>query len=49
MSYIYDPTEAGDVKVNSSVPIVTVPGPVLMTSKNHYYAGPGEQLRDPDK
>ena len=49
MGYIYDPTEAGGVNVNSNVPIVTVPPPVLMTTENHFYAGPGEQIKDPDK
>ncbi|CAD6576139.1 MAG: 45 kDa subunit of RNA polymerase II [Tremellales sp. Tagirdzhanova-0007] len=49
MGYIYDPTEAGGLNVDSNVPIVTVPPPVLMTTENHHYAGPGEQIKDPDK
>ncbi len=49
MGYIYDPTEAGGLKVNGRAPIVTVPPPVLMTSENHFYAGPGEEMKDPDR
>ena len=46
MGYIYAPTEAKNVKPNATIPIVTVPPHVLMTSENQYYAGPGEQIKD---
>ncbi|ORX38685.1 hypothetical protein BD324DRAFT_621930 [Kockovaella imperatae] len=50
MSYIYDPTEARGLKpTNTAIPINVVPPHVLMTSENHFYAGPGEQIKDPKK
>lgn len=48
MSYIYDPDTAaglGAVQKNSNIPIHMVPPHVLMTTDNHYYAGPGEDLK----
>jgi hypothetical protein len=49
MSYIYAPEEARSGKANTSIPIVTVPPHVLMTSERYHLAGPGEQIKDPDK
>lgn len=43
MTYIYDSVSAADgiVKSNTNVPIVGQVAPVLMTTQNHWYAGPG--------
>ncbi len=51
MSYIYDPITATKLKAdrNVAIPIQTVPPHVLMTSENKYLAGPGEQIKDPNK
>lgn len=40
MSYIYDATSATTVAHNANIPIVGVPAPVLLTTENHWYAGP---------
>ena len=42
MAYIYDSVSAaqGVIKTDSNVPIVGGPAPVLMTTTNHWYAGP---------
>ena len=49
MNYIYDPVSAGNLAKNSTIPLHVVPAPVLMTSENRYLAGPGIELKDPDK
>jgi hypothetical protein len=44
MSYLYDPTAAGDLLPNAQIPLSTVPAHVLMTAESAYYAGPGEEV-----
>ena len=43
MTYIYDSVSAADgvIKSNTNVPIVGQVAPVLMTTQNHWCAGPG--------
>ncbi|KAK4685061.1 hypothetical protein P7C73_g5092, partial [Tremellales sp. Uapishka_1] len=45
MTYLFDPDGAGGLTPNSNIPIVQGPAPVLMTSQNHYYAGPGAPVK----
>ncbi|WRT68206.1 uncharacterized protein IL334_005181 [Kwoniella shivajii] len=46
MSYIYEQQEQGQgVKELANVPIEMVPPHVLMTTQNHYYAGPGNEMK----
>ncbi|WWC63069.1 uncharacterized protein I303_105668 [Kwoniella dejecticola CBS 10117] len=44
MSYLYEQGE-GDVKELANVPTEMVPPHVLMTTQNHWYAGPGNEMK----
>ncbi|EIW67428.1 hypothetical protein TREMEDRAFT_69847 [Tremella mesenterica DSM 1558] len=46
MSYIYDPTDLSSSR-RVAAPIHAVPPHVLMTTENHFYAGPGETFKAP--
>ncbi|KAK8854934.1 hypothetical protein IAR55_003673 [Kwoniella newhampshirensis] len=51
MSYIYEPDNGmggAGVQHNSNIPIEVVPPPVLMTTTNHWYVGPGNELKRKD-
>ncbi|WVR07360.1 hypothetical protein IAU60_004401 [Kwoniella sp. DSM 27419] len=54
MSYIYEPgptstsarsSSAGGVRDLANIPIEVVPPHVLMTSQNHWYVGPGNEMK----
>ena len=45
MSYIYDPTDLSNAR-KANIPIHAVPPPVLLTTQNAFYAGPGEIFKE---